>query len=250
MERLDWREVDLVHGHIEVTAAKAKTARRRLVTIGPNLREWLLPLNKSAGSVTPNNFRRRLAGVRETAGMASWPENCLRHLLGSYHVAHFGSAAKKALKMGHVNAAMLFANYQELVSRLKRPASATAARAWTSQRHLDLTANCVEHPSTRLRSRQRWYDILCGCYSLSVSKAPAPGSVPSGINGGGKLGWFSEVTFCYSSLSCDAPAKAREKWRALPPDWRGDCSHFCAWVTCRRLGRLVQSRPSRLKLSA
>lgn len=124
LERLDWREVDLAGGHIEVSAAKAKTARRRLVTIEPNLAAWLLPLARPAGPVAPNNLRRRLAAVREAAGVAEWPENCLRHSFGSYHVAHFSSAAKTALEMGHVNAAMLFANYREVV----KPKD--AARFW------------------------------------------------------------------------------------------------------------------------
>ena len=124
LERLDWREVDLAGGHIEVSAAKAKTARRRLVTIEPNLREWLLPLARPSGPVAPNNLRRRLASVREAAGVAAWPENCLRHSFGSYHVTAFNSAAKTALEMGHVNAAMLFSNYREVVKPKE------AARYW------------------------------------------------------------------------------------------------------------------------
>ena len=124
LERLDWSEVDLAGGHIEVSAAKSKTARRRLVTIEPNLAAWLLPLARPTGPVTPNNLRPRLAAVREAAGLAEWPDNCLRHSFGSYHVAHFGSAAKTALEMGHVNAAMLFSNYREVVKPKE------AARYW------------------------------------------------------------------------------------------------------------------------
>src|SRR5262249_43484940 len=41
IKRLDWGEVDLARGHIEVKAAKAKTARRRIVSIQPNLAAWL-----------------------------------------------------------------------------------------------------------------------------------------------------------------------------------------------------------------
>ena len=115
LERLDWSEVDLAGGHIEVAASKAKTARRRLVAIEPNLVAWLAPFAGRTGLVTPNNLRRRLATVRQAAGLGEWPENGLRHSFGSYHVAAFGSAAKTALEMGHVNAAMLFSNYRELV---------------------------------------------------------------------------------------------------------------------------------------
>jgi hypothetical protein len=33
IKRLDWSEIDLVRGHIEVKASKAKSARRRIVQI-------------------------------------------------------------------------------------------------------------------------------------------------------------------------------------------------------------------------
>jgi integrase len=41
IRRLHWSEVDLVRGHIEVKAAKAKSARRRIVPIQTNLAAWL-----------------------------------------------------------------------------------------------------------------------------------------------------------------------------------------------------------------
>ena len=115
LEGLDWSEVDLAAGHIEVTASKAKTARRRLVKIEPNLSAWLAPCAASTGPVSPNNLRRRLAAARESAKLADWPENCLRHSFASYHVAAFGNAAKTSLEMGQVNAMVLFSNYRELV---------------------------------------------------------------------------------------------------------------------------------------
>src|SRR5439155_2363382 len=52
IERLDWSEIDFESGLIEVTAEKAKGARRRLVTMQSNLREWLLPIRKHKGSIT------------------------------------------------------------------------------------------------------------------------------------------------------------------------------------------------------
>jgi integrase len=39
--RLDWADVWRVAGHIEITAAKAKTRQRRLVEICPALAAWL-----------------------------------------------------------------------------------------------------------------------------------------------------------------------------------------------------------------
>ena len=46
--RLDWADVWLVPGHIEVTAGKSKTRQRRLVEIGPVLAASPRGLNPSA----------------------------------------------------------------------------------------------------------------------------------------------------------------------------------------------------------
>lgn len=43
IQRLDWSEIRIESGFIEVKASKAKTAARRLVPITDNLRKWLLP---------------------------------------------------------------------------------------------------------------------------------------------------------------------------------------------------------------
>ena len=51
VHKLDWSEIDLESGHIEVTAAKSKTAKRRLVPISENLAAWLLPVAKPRGLV-------------------------------------------------------------------------------------------------------------------------------------------------------------------------------------------------------
>ncbi len=79
LERLDWQEVDLQSGLIEVTAKKAKSARRRFVRIQPNLAKWLQPYAQLSGSVTPPNYRELLDTAREAAGITQWPQNALRH---------------------------------------------------------------------------------------------------------------------------------------------------------------------------
>src|SRR5215468_1872074 len=53
VKRLDWSEVDLVRGHIEVKAAKAKSARRRIIPIQLNLAAWLAPYSGKKGMVVP-----------------------------------------------------------------------------------------------------------------------------------------------------------------------------------------------------
>lgn len=116
IERLDWREVKLRRGHIEVTAEKSKTARRRLVPIEANLNSWLKPFERTAGPMVPAGaIDKRLAAMK-AAGLSEWPRNGERHSYASYHLAHFRDAAKTALNMGHISTALLFNTYRELVT--------------------------------------------------------------------------------------------------------------------------------------
>jgi integrase len=116
LSRLDWREIRLDRGFIEVSAAKAKTASRRLVTILPNLKAWLTRVRRSEGPVTPPNVRFKLDTARKLAGIRPWPQNGLRHSFASYHLAKFQDAPALALQMGHTTTAMLFAHYREVVT--------------------------------------------------------------------------------------------------------------------------------------
>ena len=117
LERLDWKEVDLQSGLIEVTASKAKSARRRFVKIKPNLLLWLKPYAKPHGPVTPSGYRKLLARARCAAGIGPWPNNALRHSFASYYLAHFkkAGAAELALELGHTNANLVFQHYRQLV---------------------------------------------------------------------------------------------------------------------------------------
>jgi integrase len=115
LERLDWSDVHFDDNLIEVTAQKSKTARRRFVKIQPNLREWLTPVRKHSGKVTPDNFPKQLDAARKAAGIEKWPDNALRHSFASYHLAHFKDAAVLALEMGHTDSGMIFSHYRELV---------------------------------------------------------------------------------------------------------------------------------------
>lgn len=120
LERLDWSEVDLRSGLIEVTASKAKSARRRFVKIRPNLAAWLRPLARAKGPVTPTDYRELFDDARTAAGITNWPQNALRHGFASYGLAHDKDAAKLALELGHTNSNLVFQHYRELV----RPKSA------------------------------------------------------------------------------------------------------------------------------
>ena len=115
--RLDWREVDLDRGYIEVKAAKSKTARRRLVEISPNLHAWLAPRRQLAGPLSPahSTYRRRFAVAVKAAGIDRWLSNALRHSFASYHLAFHQNAAVTALQLGHTESKLLFEHYRELV---------------------------------------------------------------------------------------------------------------------------------------
>src|SRR5215472_1303332 len=115
LERLDWQEVDLGSGLIEVTASKAKSARRRFVKIQPNLGRWLQPYAQLSGNVTPPKYRDLLDAARKAAGIQQWPQNALRHGFASYHLARFNNAALLALELGHTNSNLVFQHYRQLV---------------------------------------------------------------------------------------------------------------------------------------
>jgi integrase len=121
IQRLNWQEIDLTprpslpDGHIEVKAAKAKSARRRIVPIQPNLAGWLRPYAGRSGRVVPAGARRKLDRVREEAGLARWPQNGLRHSFASYRLAAIHDAPRVSGELGHTSLQMLYSTYRELV---------------------------------------------------------------------------------------------------------------------------------------
>jgi integrase len=115
LERLDWSDIDLESGLIEVKAVKAKSARRRFVRIQWNLAQWLAPYATRRGKVTPENYEKSLANARAGAGIKHWPNNALRHGFASYHLARFNDAAALALELGHTDAGLLFQHYRQIV---------------------------------------------------------------------------------------------------------------------------------------
>ena len=133
--RLDWAQVRLEDGFIEVKADNAKTASRRLVPIAENLKAWLSPLRKPQGNVCPYaSMSKQLLWVAEAVnaqwqqenppGNFAWKHNALRHSFISYRVAQTQNVAQVALEAGN-SPRMVFSNYRELV----RP---TDAAKWFS----------------------------------------------------------------------------------------------------------------------
>jgi integrase len=117
IERLDWEEVDLKGGMIEVKAEKTKTASRRLVPILPNLRAWLEPHAKKNGLIWKLShpfFHERQREAAVDAGFGEWKQNGLRHSFISYRLAQIQSAPQVALEAGN-SPQVIFSNYRELV---------------------------------------------------------------------------------------------------------------------------------------
>jgi integrase len=115
IKRLDWREIDLARGHIEIKGAKAKSARRRIIPIQPNLAAWLRPYSGMNGRVAPKGARKKIARVRKEARLARWPKNGLRHSFASYRLAATHDAPRVASELGHTSPLMLYSTYRELV---------------------------------------------------------------------------------------------------------------------------------------
>jgi integrase len=115
IKRLNWSEVDQRRGHIEIKSSKAKSARRRIVEIQPNLRDWLRPYAGMTDAVVPVNARKKLDAIRRDAALARWPKNGLRHSFASYRLAATHDAPRVASELGHTSPQMLYSTYRELV---------------------------------------------------------------------------------------------------------------------------------------
>jgi integrase len=131
IQRLDWSEVRLERGFIELKAAKAKSARRRLVAIQPNLAVWLRPYASTTGAVVPgadgerrDAARGRLLRLRKSASLTKWPRNGLRHSFCSYRLAATNNAHLVASEMGHTTSQLVYQHYREIVT------PAEAERYW------------------------------------------------------------------------------------------------------------------------
>jgi len=117
LERLDWTEVQLERGFIELKRSKSKTGQRRLVPILPNLAQWLGAYVQESGRVWlyGDSYLSRLKKqVAEEAGI-QWKHNALRHSFASYRLAQIQNANQVALETGHT-VKVLFTNYRELVT--------------------------------------------------------------------------------------------------------------------------------------
>lgn len=101
ISRLDWGEIDLEDGFIEVKAIKSKTGERRLVPIHDNLKKWLLNYRQPSGKVVSyDNTNKQIAKIARRAGI-QWKHNALRHSFISYRVAECADVPRVADEAGN-----------------------------------------------------------------------------------------------------------------------------------------------------
>jgi integrase len=116
---MDWSEVDLQRGTIEVKGTKAKTRQRRIVHVCNSLKAWLKPLVKDAGPITVSTrddvFGEHLRELIGKAEIKNYPHNGIRHSFGSYHYELHRNEQLTASEMGN-SPAVIFRHYRDLVN--------------------------------------------------------------------------------------------------------------------------------------
>lgn len=116
IQRLDWSAIK--DDHIVVGASITKTARRRIVEIPDNAREWLSDIRKERGAVSykyNSAVYNALTPLCKKANV-EWKQNAPRHSFASYHLEAFRDPQRTAKTAGH-SPMILETVYAKLVSR-------------------------------------------------------------------------------------------------------------------------------------
>ena len=84
-----------------------------------NLIAWLKPYKRDKGPVVPNprGFDQTRRKILEKAKIRRWIYDGPRHTYGTMHMAMYQDAARTAAEMGHLNIAMLYNHYRDLVTK-------------------------------------------------------------------------------------------------------------------------------------
>jgi len=124
--RLEWPEVRFNRNDIEIKAAKAKTASRRLAPMLPVLAQWLKPFERDSGKVLigvqdefalATQFKKAVDAITDENGkpLLKIVPNGFRHSFISYRLAVVKSTAEVALEAGN-SPRMIFEHYREVVT--------------------------------------------------------------------------------------------------------------------------------------
>lgn len=112
LANLDWENIHLGKRMIRVSAATAKSRRKRIVTVSENLADWLEPYAETSGKIF---YSRRMGDrIKGLAGI-DWKPDVMRHTFGSFHLALHNDVALTAKQMGHSSADMILNHYYALV---------------------------------------------------------------------------------------------------------------------------------------
>lgn len=124
--RLEWTDIDRRPGFVEIAAAKAKTATRRLVPIADNLATWLATAPRDGARIWTKSkawffesLRQVVSAINENrlpkAASFEWKQNALRHSFISYRLAETQDINRVALEAGN-SPQMIFRHYRELAT--------------------------------------------------------------------------------------------------------------------------------------
>jgi integrase len=115
--RMTWEDVYRRKGFVEIEAQKAKTARRRLVPISPNLANWLALSDAPKGPLWPWSKAYLFEAIPNAAKSADvrWKRNALRHSFISYRLAITQNKNQVAEEAGN-SSRMIDSHYRELVT--------------------------------------------------------------------------------------------------------------------------------------
>jgi integrase len=149
--RLDWKDIDLEEGFIEVVPLEGTKSdqRRRIVPVKANLKAFLLPLAKKSGKVVSveNTTKQLLKTATDTGdekneiAAMEWKHNALRHTYISARVAESGDVPRVADEAGN-SPYVIRTNY------LKRMRPAAAAE-WFAIMPTKKADNIVQLPKTK-----------------------------------------------------------------------------------------------------
>jgi integrase len=99
-KELKWEAINFERRYIIVSAAIAKTGRKRKIVMSENLLQWLEPYRVKSGPIFNIDPRRRIEKVVE-ASRLKWKRNGLRHSFGSYRMEQTKNEGQVALEMGN-----------------------------------------------------------------------------------------------------------------------------------------------------
>ena len=124
MLRLDWADIWRVPDHIEVSAGKSKTRRRRLVETCPALKQWLeLHKDKKVGPLWEGHevtFQQKFVELCEIARLnkksIKRKSNGLRHAFCTYHYALHANENLTSQQAGN-SPAMIHQHYKGLATK-------------------------------------------------------------------------------------------------------------------------------------